>query len=274
MRIKNQESRIKGSLIVKDLRAGIGGKEILKGLNLTVRPGEVHALMGPNGSGKSTLSNVLAGHPHYAVRSGRVTFGGKNILRLPPDERAKLGLFLAFQYPLEITGVGFFNLLKTSYTAVHGQVDFKEFSEKVSQEAQKLHLDKSFLTRAVNEGFSGGEKKKAEILQMTILRPKLVILDETDSGLDIDALRVVAEAVNNFKTGKIPDPDPPAGGRRAGSGIFEAPGVLLITHYLRILKYIKPDFVHVLIDGKIAAEGGSELATKLEKHGYEWVTKK
>lgn len=246
---------MQNSLIIKNLHAGIGDKEILKGVSLTVNPGEVHALMGPNGSGKSTLSNVLAGHPSYKIISGEAQLSGKDILKLSPDARAKLGLFLAFQYPIEVTGVSLFNFLKTAYTSIHGSVDFKEFSQLVKDSADKLNLDKGLLSRAINEGFSGGEKKKAEILQMTVLKPKVVILDETDSGLDIDALRVVAEGINRVK----------------GS---EAPGILLITHYFRILKYIKPDFVHVLVNGKIVAEGGSQMATKLEEEGYEWARKK
>jgi len=254
MRIKNSELRIKPLLGIENLHAGIGGKEILKGVSLTINPGEVHALMGPNGSGKSTLSNVLAGHPSYKVISGKARLSGKDILKLDPDTRAKLGLFLAFQYPIEITGVSLFNFLKTAYTSVHGNVDFKEFSQSVKDSAAKLNLEESFLSRAINEGFSGGEKKKAEILQMAVLKPKVAILDETDSGLDIDALRVVADGINRIKGN-------------------EAPGILLITHYFRILKYIEPDFVHVLVNGKIVAEGGSQLATKLEEEGYGWIAK-
>lgn len=255
MKTQNSKLRTQRLLEIKNLHAGIGGKEIIKGVSLTISPGEVHALMGPNGSGKSTLSNVLAGHPNYKIISGKAQLSGKDILKISPDARAKLGLFLAFQYPIEVTGVSLFNFLKTAYTSVHGSVDFKEFSQMVKDSADKLNLDKGLLSRAINEGFSGGEKKKAEILQMTVLKPKIVILDETDSGLDIDALKVVAEGINRIK----------------GS---EAPGILLITHYFRILKYIKPDFVHVLVNGKIVAEGGSQMATKLEEEGYEWVRKK
>lgn len=254
-------------LVIEGLHAEVEGKEILKGVNLTIKPGEVHALMGPNGSGKSTLSNVLSGHPRYVATLGKVTFGGKDILKLTPDERAKLGIFMAFQYPVEVTGVSLFNFLKTSYGSVKGKIDFGKFGQMVKDEAKKLKMDPTFLSRYINEGFSGGEKKKAEILQMTVLSPKLAIMDETDSGLDIDALKTVAQGVNRFRM-KIPDPALRA---RSGSGILGAPGILLITHYFRILKYIQPDFVHVLIDGKIAASGGPELAAKLEEKGYEWV---
>lgn len=251
---KDRKTKPAEALVINKLRAGIGTREILKGINLTIRPGEVHALMGPNGSGKSTLSNVLAGHPHYSASSGKALFGGKDILKLSPEERAKKGLFLAFQYPVEITGVGFFNFLKTAYTSLHGSVDFKQFSEKVKSDAVKLNLDQSFLSRAINEGFSGGEKKKAEILQMVVLEPKMIILDETDSGLDIDSLKTVSEGVNSLIDKET-----------------VRPGVLVITHYFRILKYIQPDHVHVLIDGKIVAEGGPDLANKLEDKGYGWL---
>ena len=250
MNSKVQTSLAKDLLVIKNLQAGIDGKQILKGLDLALRPGQVHALMGPNGSGKSTLSNVLAGHPHYSVSAGSVLFDGKDLLKLSPDERARLGLFLAFQYPVEVPGVSLFNFLKTADTSLHGSSDFKEFSQSVKEAAARLKFDQSFLSRPINEGFSGGEKKKAEVLQLSVLRPRLAVLDETDSGLDIDSLKTVAEGINQF---------------RADSA------VLVITHYFRILKYIKPDFVHVLIDGRIAASGGQELATRLEEHGYEWV---
>ena len=284
MRIKNSELRIKPLLGIENLHAGIGGKEILKGVSLTINPGEVHALMGPNGSGKSTLSNVLAGHPNYKVISGKALLSGKDILKIGPEARAKLGLFLAFQYPIEITGVSLFNFLKTAYTSVHGSVDFREFSQLVRDCADKLNLDKSFLSRAINEGFSGGEKKKAEILQMTVLKPKVVILDETDSGLDIDALKIVAQGINRLRVSLTPSVgklrESAAGAtrlpelRKPTESPHPKPGILLITHYFRILRYVKPDFVHVLVNGKIVAEGGSQLATKLEEEGYGWVKRK
>jgi Fe-S cluster assembly ATP-binding protein len=239
-------------LVIQGLRAEVAGKEILKGVNLTINPGEVHALMGPNGSGKSTLSNVLSGHPRYRATKGRVVLQGRDILKLSPDERAKLGVFTAFQYPVEVTGVSLFNFLKTAYGSVKGKIDYSQFGKMVKSEAEKLRMSPNFLSRYLNEGFSGGEKKKAEILQMIVLSPKLVIMDETDSGLDIDALRVVSDGVNRARKS------------------FN-PGILLITHYFRILKYIRPDFVHVLIDGKIATEGGPQLANKLEESGYGWV---
>lgn len=244
----------KESLIIKNLHAEVDGKEILKGVNLTVNGGEVHALMGPNGSGKSTLSNVLSGHPRYSATGGEVIFGGRNILELAPDERARLGLFMAFQYPVEVTGVSLFNFLKTSYGFVKGKIDYSQFSQNLKNEAYLLKMNPDFLGRYLNEGFSGGEKKKAEILQMAVLLPKMAVLDETDSGLDIDALQTVSQGVNRVR-------------EQAGCGI------LLITHYFRILKYVEPQFVHVLIDGNIVASGGPELANKLEEKGYEWVTK-
>ncbi|MCL5003962.1 MAG: Fe-S cluster assembly ATPase SufC [Patescibacteria group bacterium] len=239
-------------LEIKDLYAGIESREILKGFNLTIREGETHALMGPNGSGKSTLANVLCGHPRAQVKSGSIIFRGENLVKLSPEERAKHGLFMAFQYPVEVTGVSLFNFLKTAYGSVKEKIDYARFGKMVRDEAEKLKMDPAFLSRYLNEGFSGGEKKKAEILQMMVLSPKIVIMDETDSGLDIDALRIVSEEINRARES------------------FN-PGILLITHYFRILKYVRPDFVHVLVDGRIAAEGGAELATKLEENGYEWV---
>ncbi len=248
--------RTKPLLRIEDLHAGIAGKEILRGLSLTVRPGEIHALMGPNGSGKSTLANVLAGHPGYEVIKGQVIMGDKDVLKLSPDERAKLGLFLAFQYPTEVAGVSLSNFLRTAYTSLKGNVDFKTFASRLSAEARQLKIDASFLSRSINEGFSGGEKKKVEILQLAVLRPKLAILDETDSGLDIDALRIVARGVNRFREERLPG----------------VPGILVITHYLRILKYIKPDFVHILLAGKIVKSGGPKLADLLEEKGYDWLS--
>jgi Fe-S cluster assembly ATP-binding protein len=236
-------------LEIKDLHAGIEGREILKGLNLTVKAGEVHAIMGPNGSGKSTLSKVLAGHPTYEVLSGEVLYEGKNLLELEPDERAREGLFLAFQYPVEVPGVSNSQFLRLAYNEKmkhHGleELDPLEFNDYLTEKAKVVEMDKSFFKRSVNEGFSGGEKKRNEILQMAVLEPKLAILDETDSGLDIDALRIVAEGVNKLRSSEN--------------------GIILVTHYQRLLNYIKPDFVHVLADGKIVKEGGAELALELE----------
>ncbi len=243
-------------LEIKDLHAGIEGREILKGLNLTVKAGEVHAIMGPNGSGKSTLAKVLAGHPTYEVLSGEVIYEGKNLLELDPDERAREGVFLAFQYPVEIPGVSNSQFLRLAYNEKmkhHGleELDPLEFNDYLTEKAKIVEMDKSFFKRSVNEGFSGGEKKRNEILQMAVLEPKLAILDETDSGLDIDALRIVAEGVNKLRNSEN--------------------GIILVTHYQRLLNYIEPDFVHVLADGKIVKQGGKELALELEEKGYDWV---
>ncbi len=243
-------------LEIKDLHAGIEGREILKGLNLTINKGEVHAIMGPNGSGKSTLSKVLAGHPTYEVLSGEVIYEGKNLLELEPDERAREGIFLAFQYPVEVPGVSNSQFLRLAYNQKmkhHGleELDPLEFNDYLTEKAKVVEMDKSFFKRSVNEGFSGGEKKRNEILQMAVLDPKLAILDETDSGLDIDALRIVAEGVNKLRSSEN--------------------GIILVTHYQRLLNYIKPDFVHVLAGGRIVKEGGAELALELEEKGYDWV---
>jgi Fe-S cluster assembly ATP-binding protein len=243
---------------IKNLHAGVEGKQILKGLTLTINPGEVHAIMGPNGSGKSTLAAVLAGKDGYHVTEGEVTYDGKNLLELDPEERAREGVFLAFQYPVEIPGVNSTYFLKAALNEIRkhkGQpeLDAMEFLAVVKEKMKLLHLDDSLLKRPVNEGFSGGEKKRNEIFQMAVLEPKLAILDETDSGLDIDALRVVSEGVNKLK--------------RADSA------QLVITHYQRLLNYIVPDFVHVLWDGRIVKSGGKELAVELEAKGYDWVTK-
>ena len=243
-------------LEIKDLHAGIEGREILKGLNLTVNAGEVHAIMGPNGSGKSTLSKVLAGHPTYEVLSGEVIYEGKNLLELEPDERAREGVFLAFQYPVEVPGVSNSQFLRLAYNEKmkhHGleELDPLEFNDLLKERAKIVEMDSSFFKRSVNEGFSGGEKKRNEILQMAVLQPKLAILDETDSGLDIDALRIVAEGVNKLRSAEN--------------------GIILVTHYQRLLNYIEPDFVHVLADGKIVKQGGKELALELEEKGYDWV---
>jgi Fe-S cluster assembly ATP-binding protein len=240
-------------LQIKDLKAKIDNKEILKGLNLEIKSGEVHAIMGPNGSGKSTLSNVLSGKKGYTV-SGDVTYFNENLLDLEIEERAHKGLFLAFQYPLEIPGVNTNIFLKTSLNAIkkakgEKELDAIEFLKLVKQKASELKFDEKILSRQLNVGFSGGEKKKNEILQMSILNPKLSILDETDSGLDIDALKIVSEGVNALRS--------------------KESSFLIITHYQRLLEYIKPDFVHVLINGQIVKSGGSDLALELEKKGYE-----
>ena len=245
-------------LEVKDLHAGIDGKEILKGLNLQVRKGEVHAIMGPNGSGKSTLSKVLAGHPSYEVISGEVLYQGKNLLELEPDERAREGVFMAFQYPVEVPGVSNSQFLRLAYNEKmkhHGQeeLDPLEFNDYLKEKAKIVDMSSEFFKRSVNEGFSGGEKKRCEILQMAMLEPKFALMDETDSGLDIDALRIVAEGVN---------------AQRASAS---APGILLITHYQRLLDYIVPDFVHVMHDGRIVKTGDKSLALELEAKGYDWL---
>ena len=226
-------------------------KEILKGVNLTINSGETHAIMGPNGSGKSTLSYTLAGHPKYEVTGGEVLLDGENLLDMDVDERAKAGLFLAMQYPIEVPGVSMANFLRTAATAVRGEAPkLREWVKEVREAQDELVIDKAVSERSVNEGFSGGEKKRHEILQLGLLKPKFAVLDETDSGLDVDALRVVSAGINNYKE------------RNDG-------GVLMITHYKRILNYVKPDFVHVFADGKIVTSGGPELADQLEEHGYD-----
>lgn len=243
-------------LEIKDLHAAIDGKEILKGLNLQVDKGEIHAIMGPNGSGKSTLAKVLAGHPAYEVTRGEVIYEGGNLLELDPDERARNGVFLAFQYPVEVPGVSNAQFLRLAYNEKmkhlgEEELDPLEFNDLLKERAKIVEMDSSFFKRSVNEGFSGGEKKRNEILQMAVLQPKLAVLDETDSGLDIDALRIVAEGVNKL--------------RNADKAI------ILVTHYQRLLNYIEPDFVHVLANGKIVKEGGKELALELEEKGYDWI---
>lgn len=238
------------TLVIEDLHASVDGKEILKGVNLQITRGQVHALMGPNGSGKSTLANVLMGHPKYEVTQGKVLFKGQEVLELSPDERAKLGIFLAFQYPISVSGVSVANFLRASIKAVRGaDVPVREFRKQLRSQMALLKVDEGFVTRYLNEGFSGGEKKKNEILQMALLRPEIAILDETDSGLDIDALRTVSEGVN-----ALLGPDM---------------GVLIITHYQRILNYLKPDVVHILVDGRVARTGGPELVELLESEGYD-----
>lgn len=243
-------------LEIKDLHASINGKEILKGISLAVNEGEVHAIMGPNGSGKSTLAQVLAGREGYEVTKGEVIFQGKNLLDLSPEDRAREGIFLAFQYPVEIPGVSNTNLLKTALNEIRKyrgleQYDAMEFLTMIKQKMKLVELEQTLLSRAVNEGFSGGEKKRNEIFQMAVLEPKLAILDETDSGLDIDALRIVANGVNQLKS-----PENAA---------------IVITHYQRLLDYIIPDQVHVLYKGKIVRSGGKELALELEEKGYDWI---
>ncbi len=246
-------------LEIKNLQVSVviesGNKEILRGVDLTIKSGETHAIMGPNGSGKSTLAYSIVGHPKYLITGGSVTLDGVDVLEMSVDERAKAGLFLAMQYPVEIPGVSVSNFLRTAVTAIRGEAPkVRTWVGEVKAAMSSLEIDTAFSERNVNEGFSGGEKKRHEILQMELLRPKIAILDETDSGLDIDALRVVSEGVNRIKE---------------SSDL----GVMLITHYTRILKYIKPDFVHVFANGKIVEEGGSELADKLEEKGYaEYIT--
>jgi len=248
-------------LVIKNLHVGIEGKEILKGLDLTIKQGEIHAIMGPNGTGKSTLAYTLMGHPNYEVTEGEVWFDGENVLELEPDERSRLGIFLAFQYPVAIPGVTVANFLRSALNSRRRAenpedkgVPIPEFRKMLKEKMGMLKMDQSFAGRYLNEGFSGGEKKRAEILQMATLTPKIAILDETDSGLDIDALRVVSEGVN-----ALSGPDL---------------GVLVITHYQRLLNYIKPHFVHVMMNGRIVESGGPELALQLEEHGYDWVREK
>lgn len=248
-------------LVIRDLKVSIEGKEILKGVNLTLPQGEVHAIMGPNGTGKSTLAYTLMGHPSYEVTGGEVLFDGTNVLELAPDERSRLGIFLAFQYPVAIPGVTVANFLRTAMNSRRRAenpddkgIPIPEFRKMLKAKMEMLKVDLSFAGRYLNDGFSGGEKKRAEILQMATLEPKIAILDETNSGLDIDALRVVSEGVNALR----------------GPGL----GVLVITHYQRILNYVKPDVVHVMMGGRIVESGGPDLALHLEEHGYDWVREK
>lgn len=260
-------------LIIRDLRVSVEGKPILRGLNLEVKQGEIHALMGPNGSGKSTLAYALAGHPKYHIESGEVFLGGQNVLDMEADERAQHGLFLAFQYPVTIPGVTLADFLRRSASAVRrastdtpnatasGErqdkttlIPMRDFRRELLQKMKDLGIDQAFARRYVNEGFSGGEKKRVEVLQLAMLEPKIAILDETDSGLDIDALRAVAEGVNRLVGPQL--------------------GVLLITHYQRLLNYIKPQFVHILLDGQIVESGGPDMAEKLDASGYDWLREK
>ncbi|NNM43032.1 MAG: Fe-S cluster assembly ATPase SufC [Chlamydiae bacterium] len=244
-------------LEIINLHASIEDKPILRGMNLTIRPGEIHVVMGPNGAGKSTLANVLAGHPSYEVTEGEILFQGKNLVELEPEERAHLGVFLSFQYPIEITGISNFQFLYSSTCAMNKARGLaipteEEFSKKLDEAMALMDMKSEFKYRNLNEGFSGGEKKRNEILQMLLLEPRFAILDETDSGLDIDAMRIVAKGINS-----IASPER---------------SLLLITHYQRLLDYIRPDFVHVAIDGKIVATGGPELALRLEKEGYDFLS--
>lgn len=258
-------------LIIKDLHVTVndGQLEVLKGVNLTIRQGEIHAMMGPNGSGKSTLAYAIMGHPHYEITQGDVLLDGESILDLEPDERTRKGLFLAFQYPVAVPGVSMSNFLRTAVSNVRGYTDksangdekpgaigsnlmpMREFRKELLEKMDEFHVDRAFAKRYLNEGFSGGEKKRAEILQMAMLQPKIAIMDETDSGLDIDALRVVSDGVNKL----------------AGPNL----GILLITHYQRILNYVKPDFIHVFYNGRIVMSGGPEIAYDLEEKGYQWI---
>ncbi|WP_433526580.1 Fe-S cluster assembly ATPase SufC [Nocardia pseudovaccinii] len=245
------------TLEIKDLHVEVANPDesgepikILKGVNLTIKSGETHAIMGPNGSGKSTLSYAIAGHPKYTVTSGSITLDGEDVLAMSVDERARAGLFLAMQYPVEVSGVSMSNFLRTAATAVRGEAPkLRTWVKEVKESMNELEIDAAFAERSVNEGFSGGEKKRHEILQLGLLKPKIAILDETDSGLDVDALRIVSEGVNRYKE------------RENG-------GILLITHYTRILRYIQPEFVHVFVGGRIVAEGGAELAEELDANGY------
>ncbi len=243
-------------LEIRDLHAGVGDVPILKGINLTVKAGELHAIMGPNGSGKSTLARVLSGHHSYVCTGGEILYKGKSLLDVPPEDRAREGVFMAFQYPYEIPGVSNQEFLKTAYNSLQQhrglpELDAVEFYRFLKDKLKIVEMDPAYLTRPLNDGFSGGEKKRNEILQMAVLEPDLAVLDETDSGLDIDALRIVAEGINRLRT--------------------PSKAVLLITHYQRMLDYVEPDYVHVLMDGRIVESGDGTLARHLEEHGYDWV---
>lgn len=254
----NREMNEAKELVIKNLHVTVGTpdgpKQILKGVDLTIKPGEIHAIMGPNGSGKSTLAYALAGHPNYEITEGEVTLDGQDVLEMSVNERAAAGLFLAMQYPVEVAGVSVSNLLRTAKTAIDGKApNIRLWVKEVKAAMERLRMPSDFAERDVNVGFSGGEKKRLEILQMELLEPSYAILDETDSGLDVDALRIVSEGVNRAHK-------------------KDNMGIMLITHYTRILRYIKPDFVHVFVDGRIAEEGGPELAEKLEEEGYDAYT--
>ncbi len=243
-------------LIIRDLRVSIGDKPVVKGASLTVNQGEVHAIMGPNGTGKSTLAKAIAGHPDYTITGGEVLLDGQSVLAMEPDERARAGLFLAFQYPSEVPGVSIANFVRAALQARLGDnedLDATRYYRKLYEKMDLLKIDRKFTSRSVNEGFSGGEKKRCEILQMAMLDPGFALMDETDSGLDIDALRIVADGVNKLRTGRL--------------------GIVLITHYQRLLNYIVPDFVHVMYDGRIVRSGAKDLALELEAKGYSWVKK-
>lgn len=239
----------------KDIHVSVEGNEVVSGVSLTVNEGEVHAIMGPNGSGKSSLSNALMGHPSYTITKGEAYLEGKNVLEMEADERSRAGLFLAFQYPQPIPGVTVANFLRTAVKAQRGKdADMSDFRKNLKAEMANLSIDHSFATRYLNDGFSGGEKKRIEILQLAVLKPKMAMLDETDSGLDIDALKTVATGINRFHSDKS--------------------GILLVTHYQRMLNYVKPDYVHVMMRGQFVKSGGPELALKLEENGYDWVEEK
>jgi Fe-S cluster assembly ATP-binding protein len=236
----------------KDVHVEVEGKEIVRGVSLKIFPGEIHAIMGPNGSGKSSLSNALMGHPDYAIVKGEVYLDGQNLLEMSADERSRAGLFLAFQYPLAIPGVTVANFMRAALKAHRGkEADMSDFRKLLLKEMEKLSIDRAFATRYINEGFSGGEKKRIEILQMAMLKPKMALLDETDSGLDIDALKIVSNGINRFHS--------------------KDNGMLLVTHYQRLLTYVKPHYVHVMLNGKFVKSGGPELALELEEKGYEWI---
>jgi Fe-S cluster assembly ATP-binding protein len=243
-------------LIIKDLQVSIGDKPVVKGVSLTINPGEVHAIMGPNGTGKSTLAKAIAGHPDYTITGGEVLLDGQSVLAMEPDERARAGLFLAFQYPSDVPGVSIANFVRAALQARLGEgsdLDATSYYKRLYEKMDLLKIDRKFTSRPVNDGFSGGEKKRCEILQMAMLEPKFAFMDETDSGLDIDALRIVSEGVNKLRTGQL--------------------GIVLITHYQRLLNYIVPDFVHVMYDGRIVRSGDKDLAVELEAKGYAWVKK-